>query len=111
MSSDGILVVYLKEYYTNMWEPEEENNPAEPLEEEPAVHIEGLTEVYPFDIVTYTLTGADAGKWSINNNKAKILKAQGNTVEVQVLVSRAKTGDNFILSCGNVELKVDILPL
>jgi hypothetical protein len=68
-----------------MWESDEETNddPVTPPEEESIAYIQGQKEVYPFDVITYTLIGANAaGAWSINNNKAKIVKSQDNTVEV-----------------------------
>lgn len=91
ISTDGILVAYLKEDFTNIWEKPEnedkvfENNPL----------IQGPAQVHPYDIVTYQTTATNNGVWSLSNNKAIILKQDATKVEIEITTGKS----------GNIELK------
>lgn len=87
-ASDGILIVYLKEYFTNTIE--EENPPQEPIVEES--EIKGDSTVYPYDIKTYTINSF-GGEWSISNKNAKILKAEESEVKIEIISGRSCTFD------------------
>lgn len=102
-TTSGIIGVYLKEDYTNEFEEE-----AEPeVEETPEVEIPevatfrmrrtspaaiiGPNEVYPFDIRSYTIENASGGTWSLSNKRAKILKQDESSVEIEI--TTGKSGD------------------
>ena len=99
MSSEGIIIVYLKEWY--------QNSVAEAKAEEDAVAevtsvttedkpvIEGPTAIYPYDKKTYTIKNAENGTWVIGSSKAKILQQDNTTVYIEVITGRS----------GNFELK------
>lgn len=99
MSSEGIIIVYLKEWYQNSIEKAkaEEDAAAEvtsiTTEGEPA--IEGPTAVYPYDKKTYTIKNAENGTWVIGSSKAKILQQDDTTVYIEITTGRS----------GNFELK------
>ena len=99
MSSEGIIIVYLKEWYQNSIEKAkaEEDAAAEVTsiitEDEPI--IEGPTAVYPYDKKTYTIKNAENGTWVIGSSKAKILQQDETTVYIEIITGRS----------GNFELK------
>ena len=100
ISSDGIIILYLKEWYQNSIaeaKAKEDAAVAEVIpiivEDEPS--IEGPTVVYPYDKKTYTIKNAEGGSWVIGNSKAKILKQDEFTAYVEIVTGRS----------GNFELK------
>ena len=100
ISSDGIIILYLKEWYQNSIaeaKAKEDAAAAEVIpiitEDEPS--IEGPAAVYPYDKKTYTIKNAEGGSWVIGNSKAKILKQDEFTAYVEVVTGRS----------GNFELK------
>ena len=101
-ASDGILIVYLKEYFTNTIE--EENPPQEP--EKIESEIQGETEVYPYDIKVYTIDSF-GGSWSISNKNAKILASSDSQVKIEIVAGRACTFD-LIYSVGGSDY---VLPI
>lgn len=101
-ASDGILVVYLKEYFTNTIEEENPPQEFEKIESE----IQGETEVYPYDIKTYTIDSF-GGSWSISNKNAKILTSSDSQVKIEIIAGRACTFD-LIYSVGSSDY---ILPI
>ena len=99
MSSEGIIIVYLKEWYQNSIEKAKAEEDATTevtsiiTEDEPA--IEGPTAVYPYDKKTYTIKNAENGTWVIGSSKAKILQQDDTTVYIEITTGRS----------GNFELK------
>ena len=99
MSSEGIIIVYLKEWYQNsIAEAKAEEDAAAEVvsvitEDEPV--IEGPTAVYPYDKKTYTIKNAENGTWVIGSSKAKILQQDDTTVYIEITTGRS----------GNFELK------
>lgn len=83
-ASDGILIVYVKEFFTNTIE--EENPPQEEVIIES--EIKGDTIVYPYDIKTYTINST-GGDWSISNKNAKILSSTDAEVKIEIIAGRA----------------------
>lgn len=97
ISSDTLLIVYLKETFTNEFDPvtntTDDMQPfvpgGDPIpEDEPA--IIGKDEVYPFDKVSYTVQNAENGIWMINSSKA-IIDAQ-TPEKVDLTIATAKSG-------------------
>lgn len=99
MSSDGIIILYLKEWYQNsIAEAKAEEDAIAKVENvtvdtEPT--IEGPSAVYPYDKKTYTIKNAEGGSWVIGSSKAKILEQDDSTVYVEITTGRS----------GNFELK------
>lgn len=99
ISSDGIIIVYLKEWYQNsIAEAKAEEDAAievsSIISQNQAVII-GPTAVYPYDKKSYTIQNAEGGTWVIGSTKAKILEQDESTVYVEIVTGRS----------GNFELK------
>lgn len=92
-ASDGILIVYLKEYFTNTIEEEnliEEDND---MDEDIIVSsIQGKSTVKPYDITSYSID-IQGGEWSLSNNKAKILSVEDNQITIEIITGKAGTVD------------------
>ena len=101
-ASDGILIIYLKEFFTNTIE--EENPPIE--NENVESEIKGDTIVYPYDVKIYTID-TFGGEWSISNSNAKIVTSDDSKVKIEVIAGRACSFD-LIYTVGGSEI---ILPI
>ena len=99
MSSDGIIILYLKEWYQNSIADAkvEEDAAAEVVsvvnKDKPI--IEGPSMVYPYDKKTYVIKNAEGGSWVIGSSKAKILEQDDSTVYIEIVTGRS----------GNFELR------
>ena len=86
-ASDGILILYLAEDYKNTIE--DELKQVEEVKEEIISEIQGESEVYPFDIKSYSID-ALGGTWKVSDSKkAKILKQNENKAIVEIITGRA----------------------
>lgn len=91
LTSDTMLIVYLKEAFINEFADAAQNNTNPDKEDEvPTSAIVGPNSLYPFDTATYTIEGVNAGTWSLNNNKARI-NSQSAT-EVSITITSGKSG-------------------
>ena len=92
LSTDGILTVYLKEDYTNDW-AQVEKQQVLPEANLPIniVRIDGPLEVYPYDILEYSILNTKGGTWILNSNCAKILNQ--NELSVKIEITTGKSGD------------------
>ena len=111
ISTEGILCVYLKEYYTNIYE-EDIKQPPTPDEPNPnPPYISGPAEVYPFDIATYSIIGdnLELGTWSLSNKKARIIENRGKEVVVEIITG--KSGDVSLIYNDNIIFNIKILSL
>lgn len=89
-ASNGILILQLKEWFTNTIEEEENKRQEEEKNKEEIIYeIIGDKEVYPYDTKSYSIDGA-GGTWSLSNTKAKIIKAEDN--EITILITTGKSG-------------------
>lgn len=91
ISTKGIIIVLLKEYYMNSIEEAiEQEKQEEKVEIDTTIpHIEGDLVVYPYDIKTYSIQGISGGVWDINSSKA-IIKNQSETeVTIEVISGRS----------------------
>ena len=99
MSSDGIIIVYLKEWYSNSIQEAKDAEDAENVIDEPIDEtlpaIVGPTAVYPYDKKTYTIENAEGGEWVIGSQKAKIINQDETMVKIEIVSGRS----------GNFELK------
>ena len=116
LAIDGLLVVYLKEDYTNEWaaEPVEEAPIAPP--EQPVSNdrkITGPTQVYPYDIVQYEVLNSAPGAWHLSNKRAVIREQHGSTVTIEIVTG--KSGNvSLIYKCDGMEdmiFNIEILSL
>lgn len=89
-ASDGIMIIYLAEDYRNTIEDELEK--IEESKEEILTEIQGDSEVYPFDIKTYTINKI-GGSWSVSNKKIKILNQDDSKVTIEVITGRSGQAD------------------
>ena len=93
ISSDGIIILYLKEWYQNSIE--DARNEEDAVTEVTSVTIEtnpiivGPTAVYPYDKKAYTIKNAEGGTWVIGSSKAKILEQNESTVYVEIISGRS----------------------
>ena len=89
LSTEGILVVYLKEDYTNDWAPESPMKDGPSALPSTGARIDGLSEVYPYDIVQYNIIDAADGKWSLSNNKARIMSSSTSAVTIEITTGKS----------------------
>lgn len=102
-ASDGILIVYLTEYFTNTIEEENKQN----KEEEVQYAIKGEQKVYPYDIKVYSIEGV-SGEWSLSNTKAKILDSTESTVKIEITTGRSGIVDLIYTTFTGIEI---VLPI
>ena len=93
LSTDGIVMVLLKEYYNNTIEKEIAEEKQE-LKEEVIIgknepQIEGSTIVYPYDEVEYIIKNTNGGVWEINTTKAAIVNQTETAVLVAITTGRS----------------------
>lgn len=91
LTTTGILAVYLKEDFTNEWEPKEEapSSPPEAILPVNTVRIDGPLKVYPYDIVEYTILNAKGGAWALSNNRARILNQSESSVKIEITTGKS----------------------
>ena len=102
MYSDTMLLVYLKETFTNEFEPvnnetaataddasSNEGNDTIDL----AAAIIGDDSLYPFDESEYTIKNADNGVWSVSNVKAKINNQTTQSVIITIVTAKSGSVD------------------
>lgn len=101
LSTDGILTVYLKEDYTNVWEDEieieediitsTEEAQTFTLRKNMAIQpqIQGPSQVYPYDIIEYKILNSAPGAWYLSNNRAKILEQNDSSVKIEITTGKS----------------------
>lgn len=92
ISSDGIIIVYLKEWYQNSIadaKEKEDEGKVDPIVPKDEPFIEGPTMVYPYDKKTYIIKNADNGTWVIGSSKAKILQQDDTIVYIEIITGRS----------------------
>lgn len=96
-SADGIIEVYLGEWYNNEFAEIEndgdiDSDSSSDGEMLPQIYIEGFDTVRPYDTVEYTIHGLSDGDWIINNkNKAKFISKQDDTVTIEIVTGKSGT--------------------
>ena len=99
MSSDGIIIIYLKEWYSNSIQEAKDKEDAEnAIEDVVSANdpiIVGPSAVYPYEKKTYTIENAEGGTWVIGSQKAKIINQDETMVKIEIVSGRS----------GNFELK------
>lgn len=90
---DGVLVLYLEEYFSNKYENIPE--PADTQEEENLVEnapiIIGNALVKPYDVESYFVENVNGnGTWTIDNpKKAKIVQNDGVSIRVSIITGKS----------------------
>lgn len=94
-SQDGIIEVYLEEYFNN----EMEDAAVEPVIVEPDrrnPYIDGPQIARPFDTdVAFTIVGATGGEFTVNSTKVEITEQTETSCKLKMLTGRA---GSFVLS-------------
>lgn len=113
ISSDGIIIAYLKEYYKNTIEKEkqeEDKNKEKPEIDISAPYIDGKEEVYPYEEENYEIKNAENGSWLLETNKAKIINQDSKKVKINIVFGRQgkfnlyyKYGENKIVKTINIK--------
>lgn len=91
ISTEGIIVAYLKEDYTNEFAHVERNEVIEDTSSTTLPHITGSAKVYPYDIIEYQVEGIEGGIWSLSNARARILEQTDRFVKIEI--TTGKSGD------------------
>lgn len=103
ISMEGIIEVYLKEYFNNSI-AEAAAKESESISNA-SPYISGPAIVYPYDIVEYKTTGI-TGSWSISDpTLAKIKSSTDDSAVVEILTGKS---GKFILYCDKAEYPVVI---
>lgn len=112
--SDGILIVYLDEFFNNTIKEEREQEIKEQEDQEPekVYEIIGSSKVNPYDVVDYFVEDC-GGEWCISNEKkAKIIQQNDKSVNIEIISGRS--GEfNLIYKKDNIDkyiLPITILP-
>lgn len=115
MSVEGIVMVALKEYYSNTIEEKIEAEKAEEATPEikpTSPYITGDTEVYPYDTKIYTINGITGGTWFLDSKKATIVGSNDTTAKVEVTTGRSGTFElKYIKDEDEIVLNVTIKSL
>ena len=123
ITSETMLIIYLRETFTNEFEPvdnnntiddnnsQEENNNDENNELNIEPMIVGSDTVSPFDNASYIIENAGNGHWELSNTKARIVNETETSIDITIVT--AKSGsieikyvrDNDILATKTVVIK------
>lgn len=96
LSVDGIVMVALKEYYSNSIEQavkeekqqkEEENKVVINTRKDP--YIKGETVVYPYDEVEYEICNVTGGTWEVGSPKVEITNQTETAVILNIVTGRS----------------------
>jgi DNA helicase HerA-like ATPase len=96
ITSDTMLIVYLKETFTNEFDPvtnttdDAETPDVNPVIDDITAAIVGYDTVYPFDKVSYEIENASGGSWILETSKAKI-ESQSES-KINIIITSAKSG-------------------
>ena len=94
ISTEGIIDVYLKEYYSNTIQEEvdkenKENMPEVIEPEEGTPQIKGENQVYPYDFKEFVVENATGGTWLVDSNKVSIVAQTDSTVKINVVTGKS----------------------
>lgn len=116
MSSDGIIVMALKEYYQNsIQDAEIEKKKAADEEAKKAAakipkkkpFIEGPNIVYPYDECLYLVHNISNGEWQLNTTKAKIIEVTDLSIKLEITTGRSGSFE-LIYTTENEVLKFPV---
>lgn len=93
MSSDGIIIMALKEWYQNSIAEAEEKEKKD--HDKPIIikkgqpYIKGDNLVYPYETKDYEIVNTEGGEWVLGSTKAKILQQDPTTAKVYITTGRS----------------------
>lgn len=107
MSKEGIIDVYLDEYYTNSIKERQEEYEKNNAEAAAVSKIIGDTVVYPYDIKEYSISELSGGTWLVDSKKVRILNQTDTKCKVEIITG--KSGNfNLIYRLENEDI---VLPI
>lgn len=87
---DGIVKICLGEWFNNEMAEVQIKPELPETPQEDGVYLEGQLRVHPYDILSYTLHNAeDGGSWTVSNNKARLLEAEGLEPRVEIMTGKS----------------------
>lgn len=91
ISSDGIIIIALKEAYSNSIaeEIEEEKKEDDIKNDVSLPRIVGDTVVYPYDELIYTIQNAEGGMWESSSPKGKITNQDEKQAKVTIATGKS----------------------
>ena len=98
ITSDTMLIIYLKETFTNEFEPipnaaaASEETSSE-VQDDNTVIIEGPDSAYPFDELSFEIKNANNGSWLLSNSKAKINNQTDTDVTITIVTAKSGSVD------------------
>lgn len=90
-SIDGIIEVTVKEFFENQFEELKDYIPEIKETDTSLPHIEGLDYIDAYSTVVYKNVLCGGGTWSIDNQKARIVKSDEQSVTLEVMTGRKGT--------------------
>ena len=112
MSSDGIIIMALKEWYQNSIadakKKEDDERPVPKPPEEGDPYIQGDSVVYPYEIKEYIIVNMEGGEWVLGSTKAKILQQNSNTAKVQITTGRSGKFVLKYIKDGEKDVSLDV---
>lgn len=109
ITNQGILIVYLKEYFSQEVDIKQEENFEIPEPEDiTKPYIKGEAILYPYDIKEYTIQNLSGGEWIAGNDNISIISSNDNKVTIEVTTGKSgKT--KLIYRTLNEEVSVDLI--
>ena len=106
MSTEGIIIVALKETYQNTIEKEIKReiseNESENVINSKEGYIVGPKVVYPYDTAVYTIENAEGGTWEVSDLNKVVIGSQ-NEKELSIGIYTGKKGSFTIIYKREVE--------
>lgn len=107
-SQDGIIEVYLEEYFDN----EMEDQMIEPEIIKPDTtkpYIDGPQLVRPYDVnLSYSIVGKTGGKFVVNSSKVEIKETIENSCKIDILTGRAGSFTLFYVKDSEEDITLDV---
>lgn len=109
ITNQGILIVYLKEYFSQEIDIKSEDNFEIPEPEDiTKPYIKGEAILYPYDIKEYTIQNLSGGEWITGNDNISIISSNDNRVTIEVTTGKSgKT--KLIYRTPAEEVSVDLI--
>ena len=93
INAEGIIIVYLKEWFKNTIAEEKEKEDAEKVDNVQPISNEGFISgpaaLYPYDTAIYKINNIDNGSWIISSKKVKILEQNNLEIKIEIISGRS----------------------
>lgn len=108
-SQDGVIEVYLEEYFDNSMEDAEEK-PKKVEYEWDETYIEGPQKIYTYDTsIVYNIKNAVNGSFVVNSNKVKIVESNDKSCVLDVLTGKSTSFTLSYIREGFEDIKLEIV--